>query len=74
MQGTHGTGKTGKMTKKIHVRENTGNLEIFAKTQGILFGQVVYSLISKVKDKLRYLPRKFQFKKLNRSAKSVLCM
>ena len=27
-QGTHGTGKTGKMAKKIPVRENTGNLEI----------------------------------------------
>ena len=31
MQGTHGTGKTGKMAKKIPVRENTGILEILTK-------------------------------------------
>ena len=31
VQGTHGTGKTGKMTQKIPVRENTGNLEILPK-------------------------------------------
>ena len=30
-QGTHGTGKTGKMAKKFHVRENKGNLEIVPK-------------------------------------------
>ena len=30
------------------VRENTGNLEIFAKTQGIWFAQAVNSLILKV--------------------------
>ena len=31
-QGTHCTGKTGKMAKKkIPVRENTGNLEILPK-------------------------------------------
>ena len=31
-QGTHSTGKTGKMTpKKVHVSENTGNLEILPK-------------------------------------------
>ena len=38
---------------KIVVRENTGNLEILPKhkeTQGILFSQVVNSLILKVKD------------------------
>ena len=59
-QGTHGTGKTGKMAKKFPVRENTGNLEILSKhrecclntgkTQGILLGQVVNVLILKVKD------------------------
>ena len=31
IQGPHGTGKTGKMVKKIPVRENTGNLEILPK-------------------------------------------
>ena len=30
-QGTHCTGKTGNMAKKIPVRENTGNLEILPK-------------------------------------------
>ena len=39
-------GKQGKWPKKIPVRE-FGN---FAKTQGILFAQVVNSLILKVKD------------------------
>ena len=31
MQGTHGTGKTGKMDKKNPVKEKTGNLEILSK-------------------------------------------
>ena len=52
-QGTHCTGKIGKKKKKIGkkkipVRENTGNLEIFqntGKTKGIWFAQVVNSLI-----------------------------
>ena len=30
-QGTHGTGKIGKMAKKKSVRVNTGNLEILSK-------------------------------------------
>ena len=60
-------GKQGKWPKKFPVRENTGNLEFcqntgnFVKTQGFFFAQVVNALILKVK-------------KLNRSAKSVLCM
>ena len=29
-------GKQGKWPKKFHVRENTGNLDFFFKTQGIL--------------------------------------
>ena len=33
-QGPHCTRKTGKMTQNIPVRENTGNLEFFDKTQG----------------------------------------
>ena len=37
-------------TTKIPVRENTGNLEILPKSQGIWFTQVVNSLILKVKD------------------------
>ena len=35
---------------KIPVTENTGNLEILSKTQGIWFAHVVNSLILKVKD------------------------
>ena len=56
----HGTHGTGKLAKKIPVRENTGNLEILSKhrefclsrgkTQGILLAQVVNVLILKVKD------------------------
>ena len=71
-QGTHGTGKTGKIAKKFPVRENTGNLEMSkrrefclntGKTQGILLAQVVNVLILKVKDiaivaakKIHYFP------------------
>ena len=60
LQGTHGTGKTGKWPKEIPVRENTGNLEILSKhrefclktgiTQGILLAQVVNVLILIAKD------------------------
>ena len=50
-------GKQGKWPKKIPVREKTeyGN---FAKTQGILFAQVVNSLMPKVKD-IAIFARKF---------------
>ena len=63
LQGTHGTGKAGKMGKQnpcpekhrefgnfaktLRKNREFGN---FAKTQGILFAQVVNSLILKVKD------------------------
>ena len=50
MQGTHGTGKTGKMTQKNPSQGKHREFGNFAKTQGILFGQVVNSLILKVKD------------------------
>ena len=85
-QGTHGTGKTGKMaTTKIPVRENTGNCEILSKhrefclntgkTQGILLAQVVNVLVLKVKDIAIVARKKSMFsQKLDRSAKSVLCM
>ena len=62
MQGTHCTGKTGKM----------GNL---AKTQGIWFAQVVNSLILKVKDISKFAAKISQkHLTLDKSAKSVLCM
>ena len=49
-QGTHCTGKTGKVTKEIPCRGKHREIGNFAKTQGILFAQVVHSLIIKVKD------------------------
>ena len=45
----------------------------FAKTQGILFGQVVNSLILKVKDIAIFAAKGF-FPNLDRSANSVLCV
>ena len=73
------------MVKKIPIRENTGNLEILSKhrefclntgkTQGILLAQVVNVLILKVKD-IAIVAAKISIfvQKLDRSAKSVLCM
>ena len=49
-QGTHGTGKTGKMALKIPCQGKHREFGNFAKTQGILFAQVVNSLILKVKN------------------------
>ena len=76
MQGTHGTGKTGKMAQKNPCqgkhREfclNTG------KTQGILLAQVVNVLILKVKDIAIVAEKQSMFfQKLDRSAKSLLCL
>ena len=78
------------MAKKNKLsRKNTGNLEILSKpqgkhrgfdlntgkTQGILLSQVVTVHILKVKDIAIVAARKsFFFQKLDRSAKSVLCM
>ena len=60
--------------KKKPVRENTGNLEILPKTQGIWFAQVVNSLILKVKDISIFAAKIPQlFFKLDKSEKSVLC-
>ena len=73
-QGTHGTGKTGKMDKKKSLSGKTQGIWLFCqntgKTQGILFAQVVNSLdIAIFAAKISIL-----FHKLDRSAKSVLCM
>ena len=80
-------GKQGKWQKKFPAREYTGNLEIlpkhrefgnFAKTQGkqgIWFAQVVNSLILKLKHNSIFAPKiSIFFFKLDKSAKSVLCM
>ena len=58
VQGTHATGKTGKMAKIIPCQGKHREFGNFAKTQGIWFAQVVHSLILKI---FRYLPRKFLF-------------
>ena len=50
LQGTHGTGITGKMANKIPCQGKHREFRNFAKTQGILSAQVVNSLILKVKD------------------------
>ena len=49
-QGTHGTGKTGKVAKKNPCQGKHREFGNFAKTQGIWFAQVVNSLMTKVKD------------------------
>ena len=50
VQGTHATGKTGKMAKKNPCQGKHREFGNLAKTQGIWFAQVVNSLIPKVKD------------------------
>ena len=45
IQGTHCTGKTGKMASKIPCQGKHREFGNFAKTQGIWFAQVVKSLI-----------------------------
>ena len=79
IQGTHGTGKTGKMTTKKSLSGKTQGIWKFCqntgKTQGILFGQVVNSLILKVLDIAIFATKiSIFFPKLDRSGKSVLCM
>ena len=71
------------MAQKFPVRENTGYLEMSkhrefcqnaGKTQQFYFAQVVNALILKVKDIAIFAAKKTSFHKLDRSAKSVLCM
>ena len=89
IQGTHGTGNTGKMAQKKSLSGKTQGIWFFfktlgkhrefclntGKTQGILFAQVVNVLILKVKDIAIVAAKKsIFFQKLDSSAKSVLCM
>ena len=78
MQGTHGTGKTGKMAKKIPVRENTGNLEILPKHRKNTGNFVCSSCKfpdAKDKEYCDICRENFHFfQKPDRSAKSVLYM
>ena len=71
-------GKTGKMTKKIPVRENTGNLEILPKHRENTGNLVCSSWKfpdSKGKGYFEICRKITNFLfKLDKSAKSVLCM
>ena len=72
IQGTHCTGKTGKMAKEISFQGKHREFGNFAKTQGIWFTQVVNSLILKVKDISKFGTKISHKKlKLDQSAKSV---
>ena len=64
-------GKQGKWSKIISQGKHREN-ENFVKTQGILFAQVVNSLVINIKDIAIFAT--FFPQKLDRSAKSVLCM
>ena len=73
--GPHCTRKTRKMSKRIPCQGKHREFGNFAKTQGILFAQVVNSVIQKVKD-IPIFAAKCQkkIKELDMSTKSVLCM
>ena len=74
-QGTHCTGKTGKMAKQIPRQGKHREFGNFGKTKGFWFGQVANFLILKVEDISKFAskisPKKL---KLDKTAKSVLCM
>ena len=48
MQGTHGTGKTGKMTKKKSLSGKSQGIWKISKKEGICFAQVVNSLVKDI--------------------------
>ena len=80
-QGTHCTGKTGKMATTKSLSGKTQGIWKFCqntgKTQGIWFAQVVNSLILKVKDNIiSIFAAKISqhFLELDQSANSVLSM
>ena len=50
-------GKSGKMPKRIPCQGKHREFGNFAKTQGILFAQVVSSLILKIKDIVLFAPK-----------------
>ena len=75
VQGTHCTGKTGKMPPKYPCHGKHREFRNFAKTQEILYAQLVNSLILKVKN-IAIIAKMILmvfFNKLDTSAKSVLC-
>ena len=71
-QGTHTTGKTGKMAEKIPCQGKHREFGNFAITQGIWYAQVVISLILKVKDVSIFAAKISIFSE--ERDKAVLCM
>ena len=71
-QDTHCTGKTGKIALKITVRENLGNLEILPKHREFGLLRFPYSKGKRYFDIC--CQNSQNFLKLDKSAKSVLCM
>ena len=55
------------MSTQKPVMENTGNLDFFSKTQGVLFAQVVNPVFQKVKD-IVIFATKFSF------FRSLICL
>ena len=75
IQGTHCTQKTGKMTPKKSLSEKTLEISEVLPNHGIWFAQVVNTLILKVTDFSIFASKISKFLlKLDKSAKSVLCM
>ena len=67
--------KQGKWSKKNPCQGKHREFGNFGKTPGIWFAHVVNSLILKVKDILKFAVKISQkMLKVNKSAKSVLCM
>ena len=76
-----GSGKTGKMARRIPCRGKCKEFGNFAKTQGIWFAQVVNSLIVEIKDTAIFAvkiaippPPPPPPPKLDRPTKSVWCI
>ena len=78
MQGTHCTGKTGKMAKRNPCQEKTGNLETLSKHRENTGNLVCSTYKFPDSEGKRYYDicrENFQFfLKLDKSTKSVLCM
>ena len=62
-QRLHYTGKTGKVVKRNPCQQRYREFENFAKAQGILFAQVVNSLILNIQDIARIAPKSLNFSK-----------
>ena len=76
IQGTHGTGKTGKWPNIFPVRENTGNLDILPKLWGknMEFLRQILQYPFPLGSGNLQLEQNLSKAKLDRSAKAALCM